>query len=287
MSSTGFDISRRPISPGGKPVTVRIAKPAIATKQTPPKTPVFVTTPIQTVAPVQQQASAPAVSRTIGSLKTTMIAIAAAIGAFGFSIATGQVMARVNNSPQSNTETPSTASVSSAPLADASIRTNPASPSGLAVTEDPNTLAFSPVVITDPNAIYLPEEKMDVPDPLTQRKAFLKTYLESKHSVLASHVDALSEQTQWKLIIAISNSESSYCKHNMVNNCWGIGGAWNLKAYDNYDQAIADVNRLLEQKYVAAGLDSPDKIEQKWVGHPNDNWETAANQVMDDLKDVQ
>jgi hypothetical protein len=151
----------------------------------------------------------------------------------------------------------------------------------------PDSPAFSSTVITDPNAIYLPIEKEDVPDPLSQRKAFLEAYLKSKNSPLAAHVDALSEQTQWKLIIAIADAESSYCKRKELNNCWGIGGAWNLKAYSNYDQAIADVNRILEQHYIAAGLTSPDTIENKWVGHPNDNWEAAADQVMDDLKNVQ
>jgi hypothetical protein len=207
-----------------------------------------------------------------GAWKTASVVIAASLASFALSLASSQVLAHFSQNPDQDQLSVSTALL---PRMDT-----------LAVTSTPDSATLNPAVITDPNAIYLPEEKIDVPDPLTERKAFLTAYLNSKHSPLADHVDALSEQTQWKLIIAISNAESSYCKRNMVNNCWGIGGAWNLKAYDNYDQAIADVNRILEQHYISAGLTSPDKIEYKWVGHANDNWQEAANEVMDDLKDV-
>jgi hypothetical protein len=219
-------------------------------------------------------------SRVRTHMKTFFVAFATAIAVFGFSIATSEVMAHMSPS----TDGMLSSAVAGQPLADASIRQKS---TPLVVTGTPSTLALSAAIITDPNAIYLPQEQIDAPDPLTERKAFLTTYLASKHSPLAAHVDALSEQTQWKLIIAISNSESSYCKRMELNNCWGIGGAWNLKAYTNYDQAIADVNQLLERKYIAAGLTSPDTIEGKWVGYSDQNWQEAANQVMDDLKNVQ
>jgi hypothetical protein len=203
------------------------------------------------------------------------------LATFGLTLASSLAMAHINQQSQPD-PIQNTLAVASTDSGNTNSGTN-----GLAVTMSPDLPAFSSTVITDPNAIYLPIEKEDVPDPLSQRKAFLEAYLKSKNSPLAAHVDALSDQTQWKLIIAIADAESSYCKRKELNNCWGIGGAWNLKAYDNYDQAIADVNRILEQHYIAAGLTSPDTIENKWVGHPNDNWETAADQVMDDLKNVQ
>jgi len=204
----------------------------------------------------------------------------AILATFGLTLASSLAMAHINQpSPNMAQDTLAVTSVNSGDDSSGS--------TSLAVTMSPNSPAFSSTVITDPNAIYLPIEKEDVPDPLSQRKAFLEAYLKSKNSPLAAHVDALSDQTQWKLIIAIADAESSYCKRKELNNCWGIGGAWNLKAYSNYDQAIADVNRILEQHYIAAGLTSPDTIENKWVGHPNDNWEAAADQVMDDLKNIQ
>lgn len=288
MSSTGLDIKRKkgPESHRVHPVQVRVIKPvaapirAVATAAVVWPAPTVITGRVVPVEPTTTIVTIKSY-HPVSYLKTFLIAFAAAISAFGLSIATSEVMARMNSA---TTPAPVNTTISSQPLADATVRVE--SPS-LPVTADPSTLALSSVIITDPNAIYLPEEKIDAPDPLTQRKAFLTTYLKSKNSPLAAHVDALSEQTQWKLIIAISNSESSYCKRNELNNCWGIGGAWNLKAYDNYDQAIADVNRLLEQKYIAAGLTSPDQIEGKWVGYSDQNWEEAANEVMNDLKNVQ
>jgi len=228
------------------------------------------TTPKQTEQPQQKEKKRHRVS-----LRNIFIVTAIIIITFGISLASSQVLALFAQNKNNKNQ------------ADTPIDTSNASTNSLAVTDNPDTLPFNPEIITDPTAIYLPIEKIDVPDPLSQRKAFLKTYLDSKHSLLADHVDALSEQTQWKLIIAIADAESSYCKHKALNNCWGIGGAWNLKAYDNYDQAISDVNRILEQHYISAGLNSPKTIEHKWVGHANNNWELAAENVMDELKDVQ
>lgn len=219
--------------------------------------------------------------RIFSRIKDTGKITGAILATFGLTLASSLAMAHINQPSQPDT-VQNTLAIASANSDNTSSSTN-----NLAVTMSPNSPAFSSTIITDPNAIYLPIEKEDVPDPLSQRKAFLEDYLKSKNSPLASHVDALSDQTQWKLIIAIADAESSYCKRMKLNNCWGIGGAWNLKSYDNYDQAISDVNRILEQHYIAAGLTSPDKIENKWVGHPNDNWQAAADQVMDDLKNVQ
>src|SRR5258708_21797987 len=87
--------------------------------------------------------------------------------------------------------------------------------------------AFDPNVLSIPGEVYLPKEKLSLPDPLQKRKEFLEKYLRAKGSPLADHVDAISAQSQWKLIIGISRAESSFCKHQVTNNCWGIGGAWN------------------------------------------------------------
>lgn len=207
--------------------------------------------------------------------RSVLTTVAASAASFILSLASSQALAHINRAGDDLNTSAATTVTSVMPHTDA-----------LAVTSMPDAGTLNPVVITDPNAIYLPEEKIDVPDPLTQRQAFLTAYLNSKHSPLAAHVDALSDQTQWKLIIAIADAESSYCKRDELNNCWGIGGAWDLKSYDNYDQAIADVNRILEQHYISAGMTSPAAIENKWVGHPNQNWQEAANQVMDDLKNA-
>ncbi len=156
----------------------------------------------------------------------------------------------------------------------------------LAVSETPATFTLNPNVLTKPGEVYLPIEKIILPDPLKDRKNFLRRYLEAKGSVLADHVDALSEQTQWKLIIAISRAESSFCKHHIQYNCWGVGGAWDPARYASYDQAIADVNKLLQKKYIDAGLKTPAEIERKWVGYKSPNWQEAVQEELDNLSEV-
>jgi hypothetical protein len=164
----------------------------------------------------------------------------------------------------------------------------PRSGDGIALASAPATETLDATVHSSPPGyVFLPMEDVTLPDPLANREAFLKAYLTSKHSVLANHVDALSEQTQWKLLIAISDAESNFCKKNVADNCWGIGGAWDMKHYDSYDDAIADVNRILEQHYVAAGMDTPSSMVDKWVGHDSPTWEAAVQQELDALKDVQ
>ncbi len=157
----------------------------------------------------------------------------------------------------------------------------------IAVTGQPSLATFNNTVQTQPGDVYLPMENINLPDPLEKRKEFLEKYLSAKHSPLANHVDAISEQSQWKLIIAISRAESSFCKHQVTNNCWGIGGAWNMKNYKNFDVAVSDVNRILERYYIQAGLTTPKKIVKKYVGHQSDNWQAAVEQELENLKDVE
>ena len=164
----------------------------------------------------------------------------------------------------------------------------PRSPSLITPTDHPVTETLDTTVHSSPPGyVFLPIENVELPDPLKDRKEFLQAYLSNKNSVLADHVDALSEQTQWKLIIAISRAESSFCKRHEANNCWGIGGAWNMKQYKSYDEAIADVNRILEQHYIQAGLSTPKTMVKKWVGHNSKTWEAAVQQELDALANVQ
>lgn len=116
-----------------------------------------------------------------------------------------------------------------------------------------------------------------------QNVAVLQDYLASKGSPLADHADTLLQQDNWKLVVAISNGESTMCKHYAYNNCWGIGGAWNLKRYKTLDDAIVDVNRIITTKYVADGLDTPQEMVRRYVGHTNSNWVYANNKILKEL----
>lgn len=211
--------------------------------------------------------------------KTLSLVLGTFLITFIFAIATSSIMAANRNSDQ-----PTQIATTNELRTDTE---NVPTENQLSVVSTPDNSTLADEVVETPGQVYLPKENITAPDPLEKRKEFLEQYLTARNSVLADHVDALSEQSQWKLIIAISRAESSFCKHHQTNNCWGIGGAWNMKKYANYDEAIADVNRILEQHYIAAGLNSPKKIVNKWVGHPNENWESAVQQELDNLKDVE
>ena len=162
--------------------------------------------------------------------------------------------------------------------------------SPLVVSSDPEQdMTFNNIVITEPATVFLPDENISATDPLINREDFLKQYLTVKGSPLADHVSAISGQSQWKLIVAIAQAESSSCKKypEHTSNCWGVGGASNLMQFPNLDAAIAHVNQLLETKYVSQGLDSPGKLVKKWVGHSNNQWEQAVQQVLNSLQNVQ
>jgi len=60
-------------------------------------------------------------------------------------------------------------------------------------------------------------------ESLADRKAKLKIYLHGKNSPFVDIVDTIAELKHWKLVLAISNSESSLGKRCYTNNCSGIG----------------------------------------------------------------
>lgn len=111
----------------------------------------------------------------------------------------------------------------------------------------------------------------------------LKNYLISKGSPLADYSEHLLKQENWKLILAIANGESTLCKHQMYNNCWGIGGAWNLKRYISFAEGFRDVDHLLAEKYIATGADTPEEIVYRYVGSYSPTWVLAVNQILSQL----
>jgi hypothetical protein len=129
-------------------------------------------------------------------------------------------------------------------------------------------------------------EEVEKIDPAIVNAQVLRTYLAKKNSPLADYSETLLAQENWKLVLAISNGESTMCKRQRNYNCWGIGGAWNLRQYSSFEEGIVDVNRILTDKYVARGLDSPEKIVNRYVGHPNSNWVVAVNQILNQLNSL-
>lgn len=112
-----------------------------------------------------------------------------------------------------------------------------------------------------------------------QKVRVLKDYLAERDSPLVDHADVLMAQPNWKVVLAISHAESNMCKHQLGNNCWGIGGAEYHRFYPSFAEGIVDANNLV-QKYADSGLDTPNKMMRRWVGWNNPSWVVATKQVL-------
>ena len=136
--------------------------------------------------------------------------------------------------------------------------------------------------------IPTPDELMNKPQTKPQPEtpvvdpdiAVLQDYLNSKGSPLAPYAADILQYDNWKLVLAISNGESTMCKHQLYNNCWGVGGAWNLRHYASFSAGFSDVDRFLGEKYIAQGADTPKEIVHKYVGSHSGNWVKAVNQIL-------
>jgi hypothetical protein len=111
----------------------------------------------------------------------------------------------------------------------------------------------------------------------------LKTYLESKNSPLANHVETLMLQPNWKVVLSIAHAESNMCKYALGNNCWGIGGAKYHRFYPTFAEGIVDASVLID-KYHARGLTSPKTMMRRWVGWNNQSWIAANNLVLSQIQ---
>lgn len=107
----------------------------------------------------------------------------------------------------------------------------------------------------------------------------LHSYLLEYNSPLADHVEVLLMQPEWKHVLSISFAESTFCKFELGNNCWGIGGAKYHRYYPTYAEGIVDANALIE-KYHDGGLTEPRTIMRRWVGWNNQRWIRANEQVL-------
>ena len=165
------------------------------------------------------------------------------------------------------------------------------SPQAIASVANKSDFVFEIKNIKIPDLISknVPDQNTDVQDDsdkVAQNIAILQDYLQKKGSPLANYADTILQQENWKLVLAISNGESTLCKHQMYNNCWGVGGAWNLKRYKSFGEGFADVNRLLTDKYVSQLGNSPEKIVNRYVGHPNPNWVYAVNKILAEVNQL-
>lgn len=120
---------------------------------------------------------------------------------------------------------------------------------------------------------------------LEARKIKLKAYLEDRKSPFVEIVDTLAVLKHWKLVLAISNSESSLGKRCYTNNCSGIGvepGHPYWREYETKADWAKDLDRLIERRYKDWTLEEMNGVYNQPGSR---NWIMAAKQVLEELQE--
>ena len=120
----------------------------------------------------------------------------------------------------------------------------------------------------------------------------LGLYLESHNSPLVPYADLFIEKAEqyglpdWKLVPAISGVESTFGKHIPQNsyNAWGwTNGAYSFTCWES---AIDEVTKTIGQKYIARGLDTPEKMSHVYAP-PSITWASKVRFFMQKISDFE
>lgn len=127
--------------------------------------------------------------------------------------------------------------------------------------------------------------QMQEAERLELRKKKLKAYLAEKGSPFVEISDSIAELPHWKMILAISNSESTMGKRCYNNNCSGIGVApghplW--REYPSHKEWAKDLNKLLEKRYKNWTLERMNGVYNQPGSR---NWVLASKQVLEELQE--
>lgn len=120
---------------------------------------------------------------------------------------------------------------------------------------------------------------------LALRKEGLKKYLDERDSPFVEIVDTIAELKHWKIVLAVSNSESSLGKRCADENCSGIGvepGHPLWRKYPSKREWAKDLDRLIEKRYKNWTLEQMNGVYNQ---PGSKNWVKAARQVLEDLEE--
>lgn len=115
----------------------------------------------------------------------------------------------------------------------------------------------------------------------------VRGFLESKSSPLAQETEFLMAQKHWKLLIAISAIESQYCKRQLGNNCWGIGGDSDYRRYSSIRAATQDANDLIDYWQQKERWLTVEDMNCHYVQPCNPNWVKVVNKVLSELNEYE
>lgn len=124
------------------------------------------------------------------------------------------------------------------------------------------------------------------------RVASLQKFLLKHNSPLADYAQFMVETADknglhYGLLPAIAMVESNLCKKIIVDsyNCWGWGiyGS-TVTRFASFQEGIDTVARGLKKNYVDRGLDTPEKIMQRYNPTNHNNWIGGVNFFLNILE---
>jgi len=156
-----------------------------------------------------------------------------------------------------------------------------------------NRLSYAP-----PHAVAfaaLPSLGNVIQDQIAQEDArveIVKQFFERYKSPLEPFATSVVETADmygidFRLIPAIAMQESNLCKKAPEDsyNCWGFGiYGQKVTRFSDYEEAIAAVTKTLSSKYIADGLDTPQKIMRRYTPRSNGSWADSVEYFMNQLQ---
>ena len=135
---------------------------------------------------------------------------------------------------------------------------------------------------------YFQLKPQPVPEPTSQIQKYeiLHAYLLAKDSPLAPYAEFILEQKHWRLLVAISNIESQFCKRKLSYNCWGIGGDSHYRHYAGYEEAIIDFETFVEKWKSQGKWQTVEQMNCSYVVPCNPNWVFQTNKTLADLESI-
>jgi hypothetical protein len=120
----------------------------------------------------------------------------------------------------------------------------------------------------------------------------VKDFFASYGSVLANYANTFVQSAdkynlKYNLLPAIGMQESIGCKRvpKNTNNCFGWGIYTHKRtSFPDYTTAINTISKLMEQKYVNNGLNTPEEIGKIYNPANTNEWSDKVNYFMNQIQ---
>jgi len=128
--------------------------------------------------------------------------------------------------------------------------------------------------------------KTEQPDLRTKRLGNFLTKYSSPLTPYAKNIVELADKYKldWRLVVAISGVESTFCKASPYNsyNCWGWKNG--KHTFSSYADALQQVSKTLRVHYYDRGLDTPETIGPIYAP-PTPDWALKVRFFMNLIGD--